>query len=127
MEPSARQWCRGAMVERSPTSSTLQTAVGLQLSKLEIGWEQEVVEPTTGYALDLALAPKQLAVEVDGPSHFLLPVGPDGVCPPNGSTQIKRRLLTRANWRVVTVPYYEWDRLGSAEAQQQYLREALGM
>jgi hypothetical protein len=65
------------------------------------------------------------AVEVDGPSHFLLP-DERGECAPNGRTRLKRRLLASAGWRVVAVPYYEWDALGGAEAQQRYLREALG-
>ena len=62
---------------------------------------------------------------MDGPSHFLLPDG-RGERAPNGSTWLKRRLLASAGWRVVAVPYYEWDALGGAEAQQRYLREALG-
>eukprot|EP00966_Prymnesium_polylepis_P093589 2165936-Prymnesium_polylepis.1 len=66
------------------TSSLLQTDVGLQLSKLETGWEEEFLEPTTGYALDLALPSQRPAVEVDGPWHVLLPDG-RGERVPNGS------------------------------------------
>jgi len=125
LELSVRQRCRDTMEACRTTSSLLQTDVGLQLSKLETGWEEEFLEPTTGYALDLALPAQRRAVEVDGPSHFLL-LDRRGERAPNGSTWLKRRLLASAGWRVVAVPYYEWDALVGAEAQQRYLRDALG-
>jgi len=125
LESSALQRCRDAMVASRTTSSLLQRDVGQKLSKLETGWEEEFLEPTTGYALDLALPAQRRAVEVDGPSHFLL-LDRRGERAPNGSTWLKRRLLASAGWRVVAVPYYEWDALVGAEAQQRYLCDALG-
>ena len=67
-------------------------------------------ELRTGYSLDLALPSSRVAVEVDGPSHFLLPDS-RGVRKPNGPTLLKRRLLAAAGWRVISVPFYEWDGL----------------
>ena len=51
-----------------------------------------------------------MAIEVDGPSHFL---GADGRGPPNGHTLLKRRLLRAAGWRLVSVPFYEWNDLSA--------------
>ena len=85
--------------------------------------EQELIEETTGYALDLALPSQRVAVEVDGPSHFLLP-DRQGRHAPNGSTVLKRRLLAKAGWRVVSVPYYDWDGLASSE-REGYLKQLL--
>ena len=62
-----------------------------------------------------------LYVEVDGPSHFLLPDS-RGEQAPNGSTLLKRRLLVRAGWRVLSVPYIEWNALGSNAEKRQYLK-----
>ena len=62
--------------------------------------EEEHLEPRTGYSLDLALPSSRVAVEVDGPSDFLLPDG-QGVRRPNGPTLLKRRLLMappRGGW-----------------------------
>ena len=61
-----------------------------------------------GYSVDFALVDERIAIEVDGPSHFL---EPDGRGPPNGHTLLKRRLLRAAGWRLVSVPFYEWDEL----------------
>ena len=78
------------------------------LAAVQHGFEEEHLEPRTGYSLDLALPSSRVAVEVDGPSHFLLPDG-RGVRKPNGPTLLKRRLLRAAGWRVISVPFYEWD------------------
>ena len=82
------------------------------------------MEATTGYLVDLARPSERVAVEVDGPSHFLLP-DHRGVRTPNGSTLLKRRLLERAGWRVIAVPFFEWDELRGEEAQRAYLRSRL--
>ena len=84
----------------------------------------EHLEPHTGYSLDLALPSSRVAVEVDGPSHFLLPDG-RGLRRPNGSTLLKRRLLAAAGWRVISVPFYEWDGVATANGQQTYLERAV--
>ena len=64
------------------------------------------------------------AVGVDGPSHFLLPDG-RGVRKPNGPTLLKRRLLAAAGWRVISVPFYEWNGFATANGQQTYLERAV--
>ena len=88
------------------------------------GFEEEHLEPRTGYSLDLALPSSRVAVEVDGPSHFLLPDG-RGVRRPNGPTLLKRRLLAAAGWRVISVPFYEWDGFATAKERQTYLQGAV--
>ena len=62
--------------------------------------------------------------EADGPSHFLLPDG-RGARKPNGPTLLKRRLLAAAGWRVISVPFYEWDGFATANGQQTYLERAV--
>ena len=85
----------------------------------------EYVEPLTGYSLDLAIPSSRIAIEVDGPSHFLLPDS-QGVRAPNGPTKLKRRLLAAAGWRVISVPFYEWDGLNTADERHAYLERAVG-
>jgi len=65
---------------------------------------QEEVVLEEGYSLDLVVhwRGERLAVEVDGPSHF---VGRE----PNGATLLKRRQLKHFGWRLVSVPYLEWN------------------
>merc|ERR1712232_1022847 len=95
---------------------------GTQLSELvEGGLEKEFIEMTTSYSLDFAVPSLRLAIELDGPSHFLLPAGRGALQAPHGSTLLKRRLLAMADWCVVSIPYFEWNALDSMEAQRLYL------
>ncbi|KAG1679153.1 hypothetical protein FOA52_000508 [Chlamydomonas sp. UWO 241] len=61
------------------------------------------------FSVDIAVqlpCGQKLAVEVDGPTHFLSNVP----TVPNGATRLRNRLLEARGWRVVSVPAKEWDR-----------------
>ena len=61
----------------------------------------------------------EVAIEVDGPSHFCGRA-------PTGATALKRRQLRAAGWALLPVPYWEWDALGrNKAAKAEYLRAAL--
>lgn len=98
-----------------------------------------------------------MAVEVDGPSHYAAasatasaaqhrallcvrgvcapPVSrphapPPRVGAPSSATLLKRRQLRSFGWRLVSIPYFEWDQLhaakgSTAELQRRYLAAAL--
>ena len=70
-----------------------------------------------------------LAVEVDGPSHFLR-AGGGGArarAVPTGATRLKRRLLGALGYRVVSIPYWEWDAMRGDPAQERaYVLAACG-
>ena len=85
-------------------------------------FEDELIEEQTGYSLDLSLRSYRVAVEVDGPSHFVR--CREGKCVPNGPTLLKQRQLKAAGWRVVSVPFYEWAGLEPGE-QRAYLARQL--
>ena len=122
-----RQRCHDAMQSFDVHASQLQHSVAFALAKLHAGFEEEVIDERTGYSLDLALSSSLVAVEVDGPMHFLRNLGTQGGwCLPTGSTVLKRRLLCMAGWRVLSVPFYEWDPLTDLQAQCQYLKSRLG-
>jgi hypothetical protein len=59
-----------------------------------------------------------VALEVDGPRHFLR-----NVQRPNGSTLLRNRLLSALGWRVLVVPYYEWP--SGFDARVAYLKRLL--
>eukprot|EP00964_Phaeocystis_antarctica_P143807 scaffold109408_cov72-Phaeocystis_antarctica.AAC.11 len=62
---------------------------------------------------------REVAIEVDGPSHFCGRT-------PTGATALKRRQLRAAGWALLPVPYWEWDALGMNNmAKLEYLRAAL--
>ncbi|EOD41007.1 hypothetical protein EMIHUDRAFT_222043 [Emiliania huxleyi CCMP1516] len=123
---SQRQLCRDAMVANLARPSGLQRSVAAALTSVQHGFEEECLEPLTGYSLDLAIPSTRIAIEVDGPFHFLLPDG-RGVRRPNGPTLLKRRLLAAAGWRVISVPFFEWDALPTASERQTYLERAVAL
>lgn len=68
-----------------------------------------------------------VAIEVDGPSHFL-----HRSQRPNGATHLKRRQLRQSGWRLVSVPYWCWSRSAATEGttddmRRAYLTELLGL
>jgi hypothetical protein len=70
-----------------------------------------------------APSPSPRFSQVDGPVHFVAMEG--GGWRPNGATLLKRRLLGRAGWRVVSVPYWEWDACAGPAEQEACLRRLL--
>jgi hypothetical protein len=117
--------CRAAFCAEEGVPSKLQTQVATELVGLGLKLSEEVRTPQ-GYSLDavVVVEGRDVAVEVDGPSHF---VGRTGT--PSGSTILKRRQLRAAGWPLLSVPYWEWDalgKIGNAAAKRAYLEQGLG-
>ncbi|PNW72732.1 hypothetical protein CHLRE_15g638700v5 [Chlamydomonas reinhardtii] len=69
---------------------------------------------------------RRVAIEVDGPDHFLIDRkdDPSAVV---GSTALRNRQLRRAlgEGGLLCVPYWEWDRQKTSSAQEAYLLQRL--
>ena len=101
--------------------SRLQRSVGEALRQVPVAFTEEVIPPDAGgYSVDLLLEEGRVAVEVDGPAHFVH--GPEGLteC---GRTLMKRRQLAAFGYRVVPVPFWEWDSLRSESEKRAYLQQ----
>ena len=61
----------------------------------------------------------RVALEVDGPYHFLQ----DGR--PTGKKLLRNRMLAAHGWRVVVVDYRVWDGLQTEAQREHYLRSLL--
>jgi len=59
-------------------------------------------------AVDRSPAGPRVAIEVDGPYHFMVNANH-----PTGATILRRRLLTMLGWTVVSVPYHEFATLAT--------------
>ena len=60
------------------------------------------------------------AVEFDGPSHFLASGSP------TGATLLKRRHLQLLGYHLISVPYWEWDKVkGDNASEETYLRSRI--
>jgi hypothetical protein len=62
----------------------------------------------------------RLAIEVDGPQHFRWPDRQ-----PTGSTLYRSRVLTKRDYVVVTVSYYEWREWCETGVQKELLLQRI--
>jgi very-short-patch-repair endonuclease len=92
-----------------------------------LGWhdppQQEKLTDDDNFSIDIVAvtaAGVRLAVEVDGPSHFVSPGNRV-----NGPTQYRDRALKAWGYTVVSIPGWEWAQLKGTEQRQQYLLEKL--
>ncbi|EJK71902.1 hypothetical protein THAOC_06615, partial [Thalassiosira oceanica] len=114
---SLRAKCRNAFTSQGFSESKLQNDVVGELRAAGVDLEEEVLLGS-GYRIDALVKVgdgREVAVEVDGPFHFI-------DRRPAGSTILKHRQVTRLDRiGVVSVPYWEWDELMNSEMKQHYL------
>ena len=119
LPPALCKKCRQAFVSQSYRSSNLQNDVVSVLSSIGLLPKEEVLT-SSGYRLDALVEVNgtKVGIEVDGPSHFINRE-------PTGSTLLKCRQVNNLDdIRIVSVPYWEWDKLGKEDRvkKQEYLR-----
>jgi hypothetical protein len=111
----------------TPYSSKLHQSVSETLKSMQIPHINEV--PVFGgvYHLDIVISdpsnasPGCIAIEVDGPSHFLhlARQGTARYLKFNAETRLKRRLLKRLGWKVVSLPYTRWNSARATESRSR--------
>ena len=119
---SLREKCRDAFISRGYSESKLQNNVVGELKVAGLELDEEVLLGS-GYRIDALVKVgdgRKVAVEVDGPTHFIQRM-------PAGSTTLKHRQVVRLDCiEVVSVPYWEWNELKNSEMKQRYLRKKIG-
>jgi hypothetical protein len=102
----------------------------------ELGAPHEVERLTDdGYfSADVYMSGAGVALEVDGPSHFIkVSIGGKGAEPGAASrtstrtvrTELRDMFLKKRHEAVVIVPWFEWNELSGNEAKKQYVAEKL--
>jgi hypothetical protein len=123
LPPAPRKKCHQAFDLRLPQPSNLQDDVISVLSSIGMSPEEEVLT-LSGYRLDALVEVNgiKVGIEVDGPYHFMNRE-------PTGSTLLKRRQVNNLDGiKIVSVPYWEWDKLGKDRAKKQdYLHSKLDL
>ena len=117
LSPALQDRCRISFCATSHWPSQSQRDVVRILTKLGVPVEEEEKIIQEGYSIDLVVVWKgeRVAIEFDGPSHFLMS---DGVRLANGATMLKHRQLRSLGWKLVAVPYWEWDEVRGSEANK---------
>lgn len=107
--------------------------------------------PLNFLSIDIANIAARVGIEVDGPSHFINvldePQGSEetnegskrqqsnggkmwlfewnGQRQVNGPTALKTRLLSHLGWRIIHIPFWEWNNFGDEESQSAYCKKLL--
>ena len=122
---SFQKRCYEAFISRVPEPSKLQDDVISSLSSMGLQPREEVLMKS-GYRIDAVVEVngRQVAIEVDGPSHF---IGRSRTR--TGSTILKhRQVAVLDRIQVVSIPYWEWDKLKKdSKKKMQYLQHLLGV
>ena len=115
---AARQsWINGM----SETSSKLHDQVSACLARMGVPHANERWCERAERLIDIVIegAEARVALEVDGPTHFLQDGRQDG------STLLRNRMLAAHGWRVVVVDYRVWTGLQTPSQREEYLRRLL--
>ncbi|KAI3454280.1 hypothetical protein Pfo_010943 [Paulownia fortunei] len=99
-------------------TSSFQKEVYRLLVSTGLDWVKEY--NVEGYTLDAVLVDQKVALEIDGPTHFSRNFGV-----PLGHTMLKRRYITAAGWKLISVSHQEWEELQGEFEQLDYLRRML--
>ena len=113
---------------KTPTVSALQKevhAVARALFKA-IGEKDVVLEhQAEEYSIDVAVPRRRIAIEVDGPSHFVRDAHSSKQWL-SGPTVLKHTILRNAGWYVVSVGHREWEGARSGADRCELLANLLG-
>jgi very-short-patch-repair endonuclease len=99
------------------TVSNGHREVGESLRRLGISHELEYTTADGLFSIDLAIVDRHIAIEFDGPSHFTR-----SSLEPLGQTRLRNRLLSAMGWHVVSIPFFEWDRLQRPKQMDAYVQ-----
>ena len=120
VEAGRVEWRRAHLLD-DVQGSYLQRDVAVALERLGLPHRFEQLISGELFRTDIFLPEASLAVEVDGPTHFLA----NRPTEPNGATRLRDRLLRQRGHEVMAVPHFEWAALDGPAAKQAYLRERL--
>ena len=106
--------------EKDDRSSRLHDRISACLARMGVTHANERWCERAERSIDIAIeGAARVALEVDGPHHFLQ----DGR--QNGRTQLRNRMLAAHGWRVVVVDYRKWTGLKTQTQREEYLRRTL--
>lgn len=131
LSPALCERCAAMVGRLGPVSpSCMQVEVLYALAELCESRPAHELETEAGHQVDAVVLWKGswVAVEVDGPSHYLKGEWGGASREMTGPTKLRNRQLEALGWRVVVVPYWEWDQNKNSQAERHaYLSHKLNM
>ena len=106
----------------SVQSSNFEKQISARLFELGFDHQREVspFEAAPGMlSIDMACTDRKIAIECDGPSHYLTVLDGSGRSVENGSTKAKRRLLQKLGWKVLNL---NWEEAARNQSSKEWLR-----
>jgi hypothetical protein len=124
LEQCRASWLQQLAANAQRQVTDMQRAVLVAVQQLPAAtWQQqpesEGVTEDGLFSIDIAATTTsgvKVAIEVDGPTHFIQPQQRSG-----GPTLCRNRALAARGYVVISIPYLDWDALRGAEQKQQYL------
>ena len=115
-----KSWINGLATDVSK-SSRLHADISACLTRMGMAHANERWCERAERSIDIAIegAGARVALEVDGPHHFLQNGRQDG------STLLRNRMLAAHGWRVVVVDYRTWIGLKTQTQREEFLRRLL--
>ena len=120
VEAGRVEW-RRAHLRDDAQGSYLQQDVATALARVGLPHRFEQLISGELFRTDIFLPDANLALEVDGPTHFLANRPGES----NGATRLRDRLLRQRGHGVVAVPHFEWECLEGPGAKEAYLKDKL--
>jgi len=114
---SRQSWIEGM----DEWSSKLHADVSTFLTSMGVAHTNERWCERAERSIDIAIegSGAPVALEVDGPTHFLQDGRQDG------RTQLRNRMLAAHGWRVVVLNHRDWEFLGADAQREEFLRRLL--
>jgi hypothetical protein len=121
LEFARHEWRKQQEANSSCASSALHKQVSAFLTAHGVAHVNEYWCERSELAIDIVIETRthRIALEVDGPYHFLLNGQADG------PTRLRNRCLAAHGWLVVVLDYRAWDALRTAEQRDAHLTELL--
>jgi len=120
VEAGRVEWRRAHLLDDAQ-GSYLQQDVASALARMGLPHRFEQLISGELFRTDIFLPDSNLALEVDGPTHFLA----NHPGEPNGATRLRDRLLRQRGHEVVSVPHFEWECLEGPGPKEAYLKNKL--
>lgn len=110
--------CRKAYAYQDARRSSFKRSIASTLRDLEIRHQESIVDKNSGYCVDILCTDHGtcIAIQGDGPSQYL-----GAGRRASGAARLKNRHLVLMGYKVVSVPYWEWNALNGREEKEEYM------